>query len=132
MAKSKSPNAPDDSNEKNPYDKEREWLKALASLYLEANRFDESIALLEAMFLMFPKDIDTLRMMAQAYLQSNRYEEAVEATRRYLSTPEAKSNVVFKSMALYMQSQAYWRAGKREEARVAFSKFQKLKKVPNV
>jgi len=118
--------------EQSPYEKEREWLKALASLYLEANRFKDSLHLLEALFLMFPKDVDVLRMMAQAYLQSDRHEEAIEATRRYLSTSEAKMNPGFKSVALYIQSKAYWRVGNREEARLAFSKFQKISEVPNL
>lgn len=123
---------PQPQKENNPYEKEREWLKALASLYLEANRYKESLQLLEALFLMFPKDVDVLRMMAQAYLLSDRHEEAIEATRRYLSTSEAKMNLGLQSVALYIQSKAFWRAGNREEARLAFSKFQKISEVPNL
>ena len=119
-------------SEKSPFLKEREWLKALASLYLEANRFKDSLFILEALFLMFPKDVDILRMMALSYFSSERYEETIEATKRYLATPEAKSNFGLQSVALYMQSRAYWRAGKREEAKLAFSKFKKISEVPNL
>jgi predicted Zn-dependent protease len=62
----------------------RQWLLTQASYYMEYLQPRKSIALLEAVRRMDPKNPDVYRMLSYAYLQTDRPEDSIKAADTFL------------------------------------------------
>lgn len=60
------------------------WLLTQAAYYLEYEQPHKSIALLEAISIVYPEKIEVYRMLSYAYLQVARHEESILAADRFL------------------------------------------------
>lgn len=71
----------------------KKWMMAQAAYYLEYLQPKKSIALLEALRRLDPKNPDVYRMLSYAYLQVNRPEDSIRAADTFVKYVKAGTDV---------------------------------------
>jgi len=102
-------------------DQQQELLLLLASLFLQNEKAEQAVVLLEALQVLSPADPEVPRQLALAYLLARQFSQSLAAADRFLAAQTDKSDT--RSMAL-IRSRALWALGRADEARSALQLFQ--------
>ena len=97
-------------------DQRHELLLLLASLFLQNEKAEQAVILLEALQTLSPADPEVARQLAFAYLQSGKFAQSLSAADRYLAAPNEAGDS--RSVGL-IRSRALWGLGRIAEAQGA-------------
>lgn len=102
-------------------DRQHELLLLLASLFLQNEKPEQAVVLLEALQVLAPGDPEVARQLAFAYLHTQQFAQSLAAADRYLAgrNTEADSGPL-----MLIRSRALWGLGRADEARSVLSAIQ--------
>ncbi|ABC31783.1 protein containing tetratricopeptide repeats [Hahella chejuensis KCTC 2396] len=101
----------------------REWLLALAFVYLQQNHHKKALTLLQATAKLCPEDAYVTRGLAFACLKAARYKDALTLSDRSLRELGVKPET---APFLLIRSHALWALERPEEARKSLKKYHQL------
>lgn len=107
--------------------KSKESLSLLAYLYLEHFKYDKALSLLQALYILHPKDVEIIRSLAYAFLKNRDYQSALKYAEKCLRKEPSKN---IQLSANIIKSKALWGLGKEEAARHTFTQIIPQIKVP--
>lgn len=101
----------------------REWLLALAFVYLQQNHHKKALVLLQAAAKLCPEDIYVTRGLAFACLKASRFKEALTLSNRSLKKLGIGQET---APFLLIRSFALWGLERSEEAQKSLKKYHQL------
>ncbi len=99
---------------------QEDLLRVLAHVYLEHQRPEKAIILLEALAVFHPGARHLLKPLALAYLAAGRYEDGATAAQRFLNGAADGETV---APMYIIESRALWALGRKEDARRSVRRF---------
>lgn len=104
-----------------------DWLLAVAYVYMQNSKFEESISLLELVLSNYNRNLDAIRGLGFCYLESGRYEDCIKACNRFLLlSQEIPTDDLTLARVQLILAKAFRKLGRIDEARQAMFNYRAM------
>ena len=104
-----------------------DWLLAVAYVYMQNNKYDDSINLLELVLSNYNRNLDAIRGLGFCYLESHRYEDCIKACHRFLLlSQEIEVDTLTLARVQLILAKANKNLGRLDEARQAMVNYRTM------
>lgn len=97
------------------------WL-VLSYIYLKYNKIDKALTLLQALYKLFPEDLEIMKLFSYANVKKGKFRDALRLIDKYLSMCGEKG----KKSGYLIKSKALWHLDEKDKAREFMNKFIEL------
>jgi len=103
---------------------QQQWALALAYVYVQAQQYDKSIKLLEALLIVNKDDPQAVKILSYAYFKKERYEDAFVLARKWIQ--QMQKIVESKEIALMylLQGRALLKLNRKDLAKKCLEKYK--------